>query len=352
VTLHDLGPALGEVRWAGHPQLHCITFTDSTGGGCALDLATRGRVPGDRSAGPDLVSRALLAADRRATGSPPYEVPVHTRPTRPKDKAAGGRALVRVSAGTYILRHPPRPFSAVAPQRDGKPLLDGADIHRAQLAGDVLALAFTRDNERGILLIHGPDGALLGAVPHPVKGAFALSPDGRLLARRDVDRSVAVTTSTARPVAVAPAAALHDAVAVELVAAPFQLVVRVGGYRHAFGLAGGELTYKARWEVSARAARTMSTLAVSATAHDTARFPPLETAHAWGWHAVVDRMGQVLLFRGTAGPLVAAFVIRRERAAAWAPGGTFWGDPRLIGGPATPDAARTIGRAITALEGA
>jgi hypothetical protein len=52
----------------------------------------------------------------------------------------------------------------------------------------------------------------------------------------------------------------------------------------------------------------------------------------------------VLLFANN--ELIAAFVVRRERAAAWIPGGVFWGTPALIGGPATPDAEKKIGRVI------
>jgi len=43
--------------------------------------------------------------------------------------------------------------------------------------------------------------------------------------------------------------------------------------------------------------------------------------------------------------------VRRERAAAWIPGGVFWGTSALIGGPATPDAEKKIGRAIQAAGG-
>jgi hypothetical protein len=66
--------------------------------------------------------------------------------------------------------------------------------------------------------------------------------------------------------------------------------------------------------------------------------------------AVPDRLGQVLLYQSDGTP-VAAFVVRRERAAAWIPGGVFWGEPSLIGGPATPDAERKIGQAIAAAGG-
>jgi hypothetical protein len=61
--------------------------------------------------------------------------------------------------------------------------------------------------------------------------------------------------------------------------------------------------------------------------------------------AVFDRLGQVLLAT-PAGEIVAAFLVRRGKAAAWLPAGAFWGEPALIGGAPTPDADQRIGRAI------
>ena len=45
---------------------------------------------------------------------------------------------------------------------------------------------------------------------------------------------------------------------------------------------------------------------------------------AWRWRAVLDWLGPVLLFTD-GGRHVASFLVRRDRAAAWAPGGAFWG---------------------------
>jgi hypothetical protein len=353
VTLHVFGAIIGEERWTAHPDLHCIAVRNAKSLGRALDLATHGWFPAPRGPASALVSRARVAWDRSRSSVPPYDVPIYAEP--PEDRSAWCEPfLLRVNRQMLHLMQAPSVWHPSLPLSDGMPLLLGSELHRAQLAGDVLAVAHTNGIERRILLLRGPDGRVLGEVAHPVKNTFTLSPDGRLLARRDVARAVAVsaTADPARTLATAGPAALHDALKLEFLCDPFLLIVIVGGYQHAFRLESGELAYKARWEVSARPTRTISIFSPAATAHDPARFPPAETAHAGRWRAVVDRLGQVLLLRNPAGPVVAAFVVRRERAAAWAPGGTFWGDPRLIGGPATPDAARKIARAITDAEGA
>lgn len=60
---------------------------------------------------------------------------------------------------------------------------------------------------------------------------------------------------------------------------------------------------------------------------------------------VTDKFGQVILCDRANEPL-AAFLIRREQAAAWSAEGGFWGDPQLIGGAPTPNAARGIAAVI------
>ncbi len=349
VSLHTLGPASGAERWSAHPDLHCVAAHTDVLTGCALDLATGGRFPAPSASASALVSRARLAWDRAPKRAAPFELPIVPMP--PGDIATPGVPfLVRLNSDALYLRHSPSgSWNPLTPLGDGKPLLAGTEIHRAQLAGDVLALAYGNAGGRRLLLLRGPDGAVLGEVEHSTRRAFTLSADGRWLARRDMSRAVAVaeTAAPARTVATAAYAGLHDALALEL-AHPFCLTVVVGGHRHTFRLADGELKYKSRWELIDLPNGTKGTDYHTPTGYDFARFPPRETVHAAGWRAVVDRLGQVLLFRGSEGPLVAAFVVRRELVAAWIPGGVFWGDPRLIGGPATPDAGPKIGRAIAA----
>ena len=237
------------------------------------------------------------------------------------------------------------------PKRDGRPLLAGATVHQAQLAGDVLALTITRPGERRLVLFRGPDGRVLGEAGHDHRSApFALSADGRRIARRRGSREVVVsdTAGPAAAVAVATLAGLHNDLRIAFAGHPMGLLVWVGSFRHALWIAEGRLHHAQRQEGEPAeiAHKHPTTLPVS---YDDSRFAARGAVEAGPWRAVPDRLGQVLLY-GPAG-LVAAFLVRRVLAAAWIPGGVFWGSPALIGGPPTPDADLKIGRAIAAAAG-
>ncbi len=352
VTLHLLGPALINAQWVAYPDLHCISVRAETVTGCALDLGTNGRYPSLPASG--LVSRARLAWDRSAKGDmPPQTLPVLTATSDTQNPEALQPHLY-VGNTTLRVRHAePGWSSACEPHTDGKPLLAGASIHRAQLAADVLAIGLSRSGERKIVLLRGPAGAILGEVMHPVRNAFTLSADGKFLARRDATRSVVVseTHDPARPLATAPHAALHNALDIRLDAEPFRLTIAIGTFAHTFRLFNGELRYSLAlgWDNFPEPKVPLTAEQCLPIKYDEGRFPSAEGAASGPWRAVLDRLGQVLLF--AKGELVAAFVVRRERAAAWIPGGVFWGTPVLTGGPATPDAEKKIGRAIQSAGG-
>jgi hypothetical protein len=128
-------------------------------------------------------------------------------------------------------------------------------------------------------------------------------------------------------------------------------VIRIGGFEHVFRVENAELIHSLSRGV--RAQQTSERKGVvhhPPTEYDLSRFPSREIAHQWGWRIVRDTLGQVLLYCHE-GQLVAAFLVRREKAAVWIPEGVYWGDPALIGGPASPNAARRIGAAIAAAGG-
>ena len=350
LTLHTLGPATTNApQWSAHPELHCVALRTPAGTGCALDLATRGQFPGPSPL--KLVSRALLAWDQSAKPVPPFDLPILD--TLPNANSATWNVpfLHRPGGSPPHLWQPPRAISRLAPQRDGKPLLARAEVRRAALAGDVLALSYANAGERNLLLLRGSD-TVLGDLPHPLRNAFGLSADGRFLARCDAAHALVVseTSEPARPVATATHAALHTAVSIDIQTRPFSITIAVGGYRHAFLVDRGVLWYKPWWEVPPDRLPVGSAVRHAPTDYDSTRFPLRQTVRAGNWCVVFDKLGQVLLFNHP-GSLVAAFLVRRELAAAWIPGGVFWGDARLIGGPASPDAARKIGQAIVNAEG-
>jgi hypothetical protein len=347
VTLHVLGPAWSGSRWSAYPDLNCVAVRTPAGAdypGCAIDLATLGRFPGPEDAG--LVSRARLAWDRSEKGgSPPRELPVHTRWSHgilregPHLHLDGNMIRVRWADPPWV------PFEVT---RDGQPFLAGAEVRQAQLAGDVLALLLSRRHERTLALFRGPDGALLSEMRHAASAPFALSADGRRLARGRGRREVVVTEvpGSGPPLAVAERAKLHDGLGLFLAADPFRLTIRVGSFAHTFRLDGDRLSYASAWDPTYSPPKRQPPGTLP-TGYDPGRFPPHVVVEAGPWRVVPDRLGQVLLFT-EAGTLVAAFLVRRERWAVWAPGGVFWGDPVLIGGPPSPAADEKIGRALAA----
>jgi hypothetical protein len=346
VTLHTLGPAFAGVRWSSYPDLNCVVVRsgsiDGKLAGRALDLATLGQYPGP--AGECLVSRAQHAWHRAAQGdSHPYPLRILSRWSA-ENPPRGDRYVVLFENSVQV-----QGWSAFEPKRDGKPLLAGTTVHTAHLAGDVLALAVTRPGERKLALFRGPDGRVLGEVAHDHRnGPVGLSADGRLLARRRGQREVVVseTASASEVIAVTTMAGLHNDLYVWMEPRPVELFLQVGSFIHRF-----RVTADARLEhtlLPVKPGLVRRRPARPPISYDPLRFPHKEAVEAGPWRAALDRHGQALLFSPVG--LVAAFVVRREQAAAWVPGGVFWGEPALIGGPPTPDADRKIGRAITAAD--
>jgi hypothetical protein len=349
VTLHTLGAAFAGVRWFAYPDLNCVVVwgmsIDGKLAGCALDLATLGRFPNPSDL--RVVSRARLAWERAGHGdSSPYPLRILTR-WSPGTPPRGERYIALVDNTIQV-----QGWSEFEPKRDGKPLLAGTTVHTAHLAADVLALAVTRPGERKLTLFRGPDGRVLGEVTHDHRNApVGLSADGRLIARRRGQREVVVseTASPAAALVVTTAAGLHSDLRVWLASTPFQLALSVGAFQHVFRLTAEGRLQRLLLQTEPQAQTPVGKLPTArAVSYDPIRFPHKESVEAGRWRAILDRLGQVLLF-SPAG-LVAVFVVRREHAAAWVPGGVFWGEPALIGGPPTPDADRKIGRAILAAE--
>ena len=358
VTLHELrAEPSWSPRWLSFPNLHCVAVcrtSQQPGGtqmyGTALDLETGGRHPGGTDSG--LTSRARAAWDRcRWDSSPPYALPIRTEwPALPP---YDGPTLY-LKGNTIRIMSAEDSWPSFEPQRDGKPLLAGSIIEGAQLAGTTLALALKGPHRRQLVLIEGPDGRVLGELPRRrLQLQSALSPDGKLLVslRGSRDLAVHATHNITSPLATATWAGLHDRFDIGFSTGPLKLVIRIGGFEHVFRVELEELIHSL-----SRGARTQQTSERKGFVHhppteyDLPRFPSREIAHQWGWRVVRDSLGQVLLYRQE-GQLVAAFLVRREKAAVWIPEGNFWGDPALIGGPPSPNAARKIGAAIAAAGG-
>ena len=343
VKLHYLGKANGcsnrPAKWMAFPQLNCIAVKHEfeREAACTVDLTSGERYPyapkGHRAA------QAWNQA-AQASGSPPFELSIVTgaatgeNPRIPWLKFSGNSIAFRPAGGSWT-----EPFE---PQRDGKPLFAGASIHRALYAGGTVALALTRSCQSLLVVIEESGNRILGeATLASAHAATTLSADGRSIAFTRYYRTLvaAPVNDLGSPWAMAKPTGLHSDVVAKVNAAPFGLFIRIGKYQHAFTIKDGELNHQLTVEEAKPPnERRKGIVAHAPTAYDTARFPPREIAHAYGYRAVVDRLGQVLLFRED-DSLAASFLVRRERFAAWSPGGVFWGDPMLIGGPPTENAA-------------
>ena len=346
VLLHDLGPAEGKARWLAFPDLNCVAVAVANHPALTLDLGSGELYPREPKG-----HRAALAFNR-AMSKPetsPCTLPAVTRWTQEPNAVQPYLFVltntIQVCSG--------KQWDVFEPMRDGKPLLAGASIVQAQLAGDTLALTVKRSGERLLLVIGRAENRILGELNLPsVIERLALSPDGRSIAFMRPFRTLTVARSDdiGTPLVEAKPAALHNQLMVRLANGPLVLLIRVGNFEHVFQVSAGELTHRLLTEASNLLPENrLGTVYHPPTVHDISRFPPREIAHQHGWRAVPDRLGQVLLYRES-GALAAAFLIRRERAAAWIPGDVFWGDPLLIGGPASPDAAHKIGAHLAPAE--
>ncbi|OWK46343.1 hypothetical protein [Fimbriiglobus ruber] len=341
------------IRWSAYPDLNCVVLRSKKDdadliSGCAVDLETLGRAP--EVDDPVLVSRARLAWDRaKSNGSPPFDLPIETEWSRPKAGHSG--PVARLVGNTIHLDRADPPWKPFGPSNtiDGKPLLAGVVIESALLAAHTLALTVTRAGKRSLFLFRGPNGEVANEYAHkPRQVPHTLSPDGRRLVQlrfRERNEVGVTEVATGALRVVAAHARLHLDLEVALEASPFLLTIRIGSFAHLYRVDHGQLIYFL-WSHAERLKSKSVIANASTTTYDQSRFPPGKGASAGRWTACVDRLGQVLLF-GSAGALKATFIVRRDKTAAWLPGGTFWGDPALIGGPPTPDAAQTFARALT-----
>jgi hypothetical protein len=353
VTVYRLRAAIAGGRWSAFPDLNCVAVRVPEGAGgysAVVDLTAGAEYPDYAITG--VPSERRREAVRRSAqgGSPPFPLPVTTSDSPGNTPKDGGPYLLR-RGDEITVRCPDLEWRPFAPQRDGKPLLAVRDIARAQLAGDVLALAVSRGPERSLVFFRGPGERGIGEVPHPHPySPFALSPDGTRVARLHPSRAVSVhpTDGPNLSLAIASPAGLHNNLAIRLEGDPFRLYLRVGSFAHRLTVNAGELEHMAvsgstnhpAWPPPLRPM-------VVPTGYDPARFPIGEAVAAGPWTAVLDRLGQVLIFAGRAPAPVAAVVVRRELVAVWAPPNLFWGSTALIGGPPTPGAARAIADALT-----
>jgi hypothetical protein len=339
VRAYVIGPATGTAEWETHLDLYCVVLR-SGASGCplAVDLVNMNRL---RPTEPTLrVEEALRHARWSAAGPKQLEVVTDLR-TVGSDKpvlALRGNSFTVIQPGAGQ-------WPWFEPTEDGKPLLGGTVINCAVSAGHVLALSTNRQNRRELRLFRGPDPVALGVVPLVGKRRlFTLSPDGgRVAWTHGRDVAVARTDHSTATESTAAHAALHNQFDVYCGSRPLRLTIGVGQFTHEFWIEGGELRHQLVRD-GRRPAGNMKHFPLP-DGFDPARFDAWAEGADARLRVVTDDLGQVILCSRDGEPL-AAFLIRRELAAAWSAEGGFWGDPQLIGGPPTPNAARGIAAVI------
>jgi hypothetical protein len=240
-------------------------------------------------------------------------------------------------------------WAAFTPVADGKPLLLNCAADAIDCRGHTLAVRSHDPNQPNAMhtvrVFRGPTGVPLGEYRRPPDvAAFALSPDGRLLALQSGTFQVEV----------------RDALA----GGPPRCVTAVGRYHHDASVEVGDhrltiqmprMLHQVRWEkgrlewthvrdrgVSPQGTEARPVALPTAVAYDPRRFRKLAPNRLL---AVVDAYGQVALFE-PGGRLVCMFFAFRGQFAAWMPDGTCFGSEALLGTTATPGAAERIGRAL------
>lgn len=255
---------------------------------------------------------------------------------------------------------PGGPWS-IAPMADGRPSLKGYRLLSAAGRGGTIATAFASIEKPDRFLIHlfgSLDGSQLSNYrKQTTSSAFALSPDGRMLALQTEPCPVVILdTRGGSLLCSTPRGRFHHSVRLEL--GPRWLWMQIEQYTHLIEWDKGKLAVTS-WHPGKGSARSKEAkpalpgVGVAADAatlqrifrhlgHDPWRFV---SAAVHSLIAVLDRFGQVALL-GPGGELVCMFFAFRLGLAAWMPDGTCFGPRALLGRTPTPGADIKIGAAL------
>jgi hypothetical protein len=249
-------------------------------------------------------------------------------------------------------------WQSFTPLSDGRPALAGWNLHRAECQRDVLALLAANSFKKQLWLFHGPEGRTITTFLLPFdRDGFTLANDGQLLAlqRGPCQLEVRGTKMANHDIrCVTPVGRFHNNAVVELGERWLCLaidrtihLVRWDKGQLEIALSRGDMREVLRAELADSSLSAQGTRALPGRVPGFLRYDPTRFRLA-AWHnlvAVVDSYGEVFLFEHT-GDLVCVFFAFRQQMAAWMPDGTCLGAEALLGRPATPEAARLVGRAL------
>ena len=350
VHVFDFGPFTQTPNWVAYPDLHSVVLLNgSEKCPIALDLSTS-----KRGGLFEWTGRVGEARGRNGQGS---AAPKNVQLIKDSITLKIDELFLHHAKGILLLD---QNWSSIQwekfePTEDGQPVLDGATIHRAQFANNVLAIAMTKGKQPELRLFRGPDPTALGVVPLDDRSKlFTLSPDGQKLAWMRDRRELVVAETSRLPHVLATArhAGLHNQLEIDCDAFQFQLRIGIGQFQHHFGVGSSDsfhiLNFKPdpiKKMTGNSGHRTVNRKLPAG--YDRNRFTVIGVTNGDAFRVIGDRHGQVILLNRL-DELLVVFLIRREKAAAWTPEGGFWGDPELIGGPSSPTSAGAIATVIRA----
>jgi hypothetical protein len=360
VCAHLLGRAEGGGKWGYLPQLRCIVARDQSETR-ALDVDTGARYPWHQPQ-PMSIARAKEAWERvRQHQVLPPQLPVCS--DGPDKETHGPYLYLDRATGTVTVAGVTPSWQRFTPLADGVPALEDHIALAACCRGNILAATFFRRVEQykiKLRLFRGPIGIPLAEFSHGhPRWGFALSADGRRLARQIAPRRVEVRDSDGAGFLwlTAEGKCHHD---VRAGLGDQWLLLRVGNWAHLL-----------RWDGTTLAIRTnrsrrfsdflMSELGetlLQRSQADTEPMPPsllppascdrqrfTSVVYGFGRWALVDLFGQVAVC-DCKGNVLAMFFVFRDQVAAWLPDGTRFGPASITGGPTTPGALTRIAQVL------
>jgi hypothetical protein len=241
--------------------------------------------------------------------------------------------------------------ATLTPLSDGKPALVKHRLLQARRTGDVVAAMLINPSRAANLHVYRTDGTPL-AIFECKHSDFALSADGRYLARQSAANQVIVheIQRSPAPVFVTAKGRCHQDLYVEQ--GHLKMVVQIGNWVHLVRWDRGplemvhgqgdrqEFLRKHLGGVEPRFPGKATRL--PAMAYDNTRF---RYAVEGEIDVIVDVFGQISVL-DRAGTLVAMFFVFRNNIAVWMPDGTRHGPASIVGGPSTEGSLEAVGRAL------
>lgn len=270
--------------------------------------------------------------------------------------------------GQVSLRGQEDRWHTFLPAADGKPLLKGGSIQRAQIAGQVLTLTISGPHGKAVLLCRRDDGAIMREYPivrsnHRVVDSL-LAPDGRWLALARSDHRIEVDAVMRPPGGITTRLGGFSVEGRLYVGRGFFLLNVGTGYQfwHLIDWRSGTLECLFERCRGAGPGRTsgiahpalraaLQENLIEASAADLRDVSRADSARFHGGARldardyVIDRYGQVAVF-DEGRRLIAMFMAFRDRVAAWLPDGTRHGSPSLSQGSIDSAGREKIARAL------